>query len=103
MVSPSRPRYPPTVPRAAPALCLAATLLAPLPAGADLPTDADRLIQYWKNRGATLTRLDPIFLERGRAKTLSPDPTPSTDIKGCLTLAFIAVRTAEFFIETEDQ
>src|SRR5262245_35632518 len=98
-----RPRYPPVVPRAAPALCLAATLLVALPAGADLPGDAARLAQPSKNRGATVTRLDPIFLERGRAKTLTTEPSAPGDIKGCLTVAFIAVRTAEFSIQTEDQ
>lgn len=93
------------MPRPAALCCATAILAAALPAQADLTADVDRLTQQWKARGAEVTRLDPLFLERGRAKTLSTGPSAPAKInadKGCLTFAFLAVRTAEFFVEADD-
>jgi hypothetical protein len=88
------------------ALPAIAILAASSPAGADLAGDADRLVQQWKLRGAEVLRLEPTFLERGHSKTVSTvRPTragvPASD-NGCITVAFIAVRTTEFFIDPDD-
>jgi hypothetical protein len=93
--------------RARAALPFAAILAASLPAHADLSSDTDRLAQQWKQRGAEVERREPMFLERGRSKTVTPGRLPApgapkpapAGAKGCLTFAFLAVRTTEFTLE----
>lgn len=89
----------------------AALLAASLPAQADLSSDTERLAQQWKQRGADVERLDPVFLERGRAKIVSagrptapdaPSLAPAGD-RGCLSFAFLAVRTTEFSIDLDPE
>lgn len=67
------------------------------PARADLADDADRLARLWSQRGARVERLPPIFLDRGRARTIALAPALGRE-PGCLTVAFVAVRTAELLV-----
>lgn len=90
------------MPRLAPlAACLLAALpalLAPASARADLQADAERLLAAWKGRGARVERLDPLFLERGRSRTLAvvPASAPAEESEpGCLTVALLGARTLE--------
>ncbi|MEP7122927.1 MAG: hypothetical protein ABJE95_18515 [Byssovorax sp.] len=67
-------------------------------ARADLDGDAERLAASWTARGATLERLAPIFLERGRARVVDlerPEAKARTEGSGCVTVAILAVRTTE--------
>lgn len=85
---------------APPALAALGVALTAIPtAYADLQDDAERLANQWQRAGAVVTRLDPLFLEHGRAKTVTipdapPAPAAAPD-EGCLSIAFVAVRTAE--------
>ena len=74
-----------------------AILAGAAPARADLVDDADRLARFWTARGARVERLPPIFLDHGRARTIAVPPAPAGE-PGCLTVAFVAVRTAELLV-----
>ncbi len=83
---------------------LAALVLEGGVARADLADDAGRLAAHWSRAGAKVTRLEPMFLERGRARTFAPlapgsgPLAPTPEAPGCLTVALIAVRTAELSV-----
>jgi hypothetical protein len=86
---------------------LAALGLATLtsPARADLDGDAARLAASWTARGATLERLDPIFLERGRARVVDldrPGTKARTEGSGCVTVAILAARTTDLLADEGD-
>jgi len=89
-----------------PALALLAT--APADAaqgGADLSADVDRLADRWSASGAKIERLGPIFLERGREKTLTLAKSTGVGDEaedGCLLVALVGVRTAEFNVALGD-
>jgi hypothetical protein len=74
-------------------------------ARADLGEDAARLAASWTARGASIDRLDPLFLERGRARVVELDrpgkPAPAEG-SGCVTVAVLAVRTTELFADEGD-
>ncbi|UQA63387.1 hypothetical protein [Polyangium aurulentum] len=78
---------------------LAATLLHPEPARADLAADADRLARAWKARGAEVERLDPMFLDHGKSKRLD---LAAKDAKGqdldCLSIAVLGAHTTDFSV-----
>jgi hypothetical protein len=80
------------------------------PAGADLPGDAERLARLWTLRGARVERLAPMFLEHGRSRAIIVPSEPAAQAiatgavdpgAGCVTLAFVSVRTAEFLVGPE--
>ena len=75
------------------------------PARADLADDAARLAASWTARGAAVDRLDPVFLERGRARVIEldrPGSAAKVEGSGCVTVAVVAVRTAELFVDEGD-
>jgi hypothetical protein len=78
-----------------------AIVVTAAPARADLAEDADRLVRMWTARGARVERLAPIFLEHGRARTLTLAPAPAGE-PGCLTVAFVAARTAELLVGQDE-
>jgi hypothetical protein len=74
-------------------------------ARADLDGDADRLAASWTARGATMERVAPIFLERGRARVIDldrPGKAAKTEGSGCVTVAILAVRTTDLLAEEGD-
>ena len=91
----------------APLLLLATLALTTLTtsARADLDDDAARLSASWKARGATMERLSPIFLERGRARVVElgrPDAKAKTEGAGCVTVVILAARTTELLADEGD-
>ena len=76
------------------------------PARADLAEDAARLVASWTARGAAVESLEPIFLERGRARVIDLDrpgkPAKVEGSSGCVTVAVLAVRTTELFVDEGD-
>ncbi len=83
---------------ALPALAVLAVVAASRPARADLGEDAARVARIWAERGAKVERLPPIFAERGHPRRLTL-PTLVPGDPGCLTLALLAVRTAELTVD----
>ena len=91
----------------APLLILSALGLLTLttPARADLDGDASRLAASWTARGATVDVLDPVFLERGRARVLDVDhlaKTAPAEGTGCVTVVVLAARTTELLADEGD-
>jgi hypothetical protein len=88
-------------PRVLAALCVTVTAIPG--ARADLEDDAARLATRWQRGGAAVTRLDALFLEHGRARTViipdEPRGPSASPTKGCLSIAFVAVRTADLTID----
>lgn len=75
------------------------------PARADLDGDADRLAASWTARGATVERISPVFLERGRARVVDLDrrgAPAKAEGSGCVTVVILAVRTTELLAEEGD-
>ena len=75
------------------------------PARADLADDAARLAASWTARGAVVDRLEPVFLERGRARVINldrPGKQAPAEGSGCITVAVVAVRTTELFVDEGD-
>jgi hypothetical protein len=65
------------------------------PARGDLTDDAARVAKLWSEAGGEVDRLPAVFVEHGRAQRLTF--ADAHDAKpGCLTVALLAVRTAEF-------
>jgi hypothetical protein len=65
------------------------------PARAELTDDAARVAKLWSEAGGDVERLPAVFVEHGRAQRLTL--SDARDAKpGCLTVALLAVRTAEF-------
>jgi hypothetical protein len=87
-------------------LAALAVLAGSAVAHADLTDDAARVARVWTQSGARVERLAPIFLDHGRVHTLAlpaagePVTMAATASKplGCLTLALLAVRTAELLV-----
>jgi hypothetical protein len=78
-----------------------AILAATGAARADLAGDGDRIERMWRLRGAAVTRLPPVFVERGRARTIAVPPPPGgaeAAGAGCTTVALVAVRTTELAV-----
>ena len=74
-------------------------------ARADLDGDAARLAASWTARGATLERLTPIFVERGRARVVDldrPGVAAKAEGSGCVTVAILAARTTELLADEGD-
>jgi hypothetical protein len=74
-------------------------------ARADLDDDAARLAASWTARGATMERLAPVFLERGRARVIDlgpPGALAKTEGSGCVTVAILAVRTTDLLADEGD-
>jgi hypothetical protein len=98
------------VPRALVLLLAALGLLTITTAArADLDSDADRLAASWTARGATMERIAPIFLERGRARVVDVDhdhdhggARAKTEGSGCVTVAILAARTTDLLAEEGD-
>ena len=88
------------LPRLAGLALLGLSLSWSAPARADLAGDVERLVRAWSDRGARVERLPPVFLERGRARTLLVAPPREGDA-GCTTVAAIGVRTTDFFMTRE--
>ena len=91
----------------APILILSALGLLTLTssARADLDGDARRLAASWTARGATVDVLEPIFLERGRARVLDVDHLAKTAPAagaGCVTVVVLAARTTELLVDEGD-
>jgi hypothetical protein len=89
------------------ALALALTTFTSFPreARADLDDDAARLAASWTARGATLERLDPVFLERGRSRVIDldrPGKLAKTEKSGCVTVAILAARTTDLLADEGD-
>lgn len=88
------------------AIGAAAALCSPSIARGDLTDDAERLAKRWAARGATVERREPIFVEHGRARAVAidrparPGEPPVAD--GCLTVAFVAVRTVELSVAPDE-
>jgi hypothetical protein len=103
-VTTSLPSRASRAPCAASWLVFAALFATPLAARADLRADADRLARHWAGRGARVERLTPLFLEHGTAKSLWSEPkgVPPSGKTGCLAVAFLGVRTADFFLSPEE-
>ena len=80
------------------ALAGLAILAAAGAARADLPDDADRIERMWTLRGAHVTRLPPVFVEHGRARTIVVPPPPEGQAPDCVAAALVAVRTADFLV-----
>jgi hypothetical protein len=83
------------------ALAGLAILAAPGAARADLPGDAARIEHVWTLRGARVARLPPVFVEHGRAQAIVVPPPPEgmhEQGPGCVTVALVAVRTADFLV-----
>jgi hypothetical protein len=83
-------------------LAALAILAVSAPARADLADDAERVAREWTQRGARVERLAPIFLEHGRVRALR-FPLPALSDPACLTVAFVAVRTAEISVASADR
>lgn len=81
---------------------LLALALAASPARADLLDDAERLARFHAEHGARVERVAPLFLERGAIRVLTLTPPREGDL-GCVTLSFLGVRTAEFFVSREER
>jgi hypothetical protein len=79
-----------------------AILATAAPARADLTGDVDRLARFWTDRGARVERLPPVFLEHGRSRTLAIAKRREGD-PGCLAVAIVGVRTADFFVARDDR
>ncbi|MFO0762397.1 MAG: hypothetical protein U0359_38515 [Byssovorax sp.] len=80
------------------ALAAGLTLGPAAPAAADLKDDAERVAMAWRSQGAEVTRLDPLFLERGRARTVSlapPSASAPAEDGGCLTVGLLGARTLD--------
>ncbi len=74
-------------------------------ARADLDGDASRLAASWTARGATVDVLDPVFLERGRARVLDVArlaKTAPAEGTGCITVVVLAARTTELLADEGD-
>jgi len=105
-------------PRRAPRAALALLALGALPRvgvprrGPISRTTRRRIARLWEQRGAAVERLQPIFLERGRARTVDLERAARADGRGrapladgspgCLTVAVLAVRTADFLAGLEE-
>ncbi len=96
------------MPRLAPlAACLLAAspaLLVVATARADLQADAERLAAAWRGRGAQVERLAPVFLERGRGRSIAVVPggaSASEGEAGCVTVALLGMRTIELTASVE--
>src|SRR4051812_24773536 len=93
------------------AVAALALLAVASPARADLEDDASRIARSWAQRGAEVERLEPVFLERGRARSIDLEHAARADGRrraavddaspGCLTVAVLSVRTAELFAGME--
>lgn len=86
-------------PRFGPVAAFVLALSAAPAAWADLSEDAERLARAWSDR-ARVERLPPLFLEHGRARTLSVARWREGD-PSCVTVALLGVRTADFFVSRE--
>jgi hypothetical protein len=81
--------------------------------------DAERVVKVWSAKGARATRLSPVFVEHGRLRPISLEAWvrgrteahagagPQTGLAvpastGCLTVAVIGPRTAEFGVDTDE-
>jgi len=97
--------YAPAVrPRSTAAALSALALLTTSSARADLPADVERLRQHWAAKGARVEHLEPMFLERGHAKSIQLSANKGETADGdCLTVAFIGVRTADFRVSLDAQ
>lgn len=101
------------------ALALLAALFSGGEARADLIDDAERVVKIWSAKGARVTRLSPVFVEHGRLRPISleawvkgrtsahagagPKTSLSADASaGCLAVAVIGPRTAEFGVDTDE-
>jgi hypothetical protein len=95
------------------------TLLSGGEARGDLIDDAERVVKVWSAKGARVTRLSPVFVELGRLRPVSLEawvrgrtsahaglgPKTSLSVEasaGCLTVAVIGPRTAEFAVDTDE-
>lgn len=93
--------------RRAPLAILAALAASTLAARAraDLAEDTARLTASFTARGATVEHLDPVFLERGRARVVDlarPGKPAPAEASGCVSVAVLAVRTTELFVDEGD-
>jgi hypothetical protein len=82
-------------------LAFAIALLASS-AGADQASDADELAKKWSESGRQTTRVDPMFLERGRPRAVRlPDAALDPKSTGCTTVAFLAGRSTDFVVRID--
>jgi hypothetical protein len=84
-----------------------------------LTDDAERVVKVWSAKGARVTRLSPVFVEHGRLRPISLEAwvrgrtsahaglgvqtgLGADASTGCLTVAVIGPRTAEFGVDTDE-
>jgi hypothetical protein len=79
-----------------PALALTACQLIASRAAADLQGDGERLERTWKQRGASVERLPPMFLEHGRVRAVPLDPFANSRAGDCTALVLVGHRGADF-------
>lgn len=66
-------------------------------ARADLRDDAARIARMWTSEGALVRRIDPSFLEQGRARVVDVvREAPAGEAGPCVTFVAIAPRTSDF-------
>lgn len=93
----SRPRHGRSLGSVAAAAAALTGLLASAPAHADLRDDAARVARLWTSEGALVRRLDPAFLELGRARMIDlAGEVPAEGAGPCVTFVAIAPRTSDF-------